>query len=122
MNRSILATVTAISLYAVSGAVFAAGNAQAHALSDANTEVSYSEAIAEQARLNNIAAPVNNTNLVIKDYSVDEDESFATRKAEQARLKSLAGKEYKDYVENQFKPVTPHDDPRGTAWAESRRS
>ncbi len=121
MNKSIIATVTAISLYALSGAAFAAGNNQVHALSDANAEVSYSEAITEQARLNNIAAPAD-TKVSFKNYTVDEDESFATRKAEQARLKSLEGKEYKQLAENKFKPVSPDDEPRGTAWAESRRS
>ncbi len=122
MNKSIIATVTVISLYAVSGAVFAAGgSAQAHNISNANTEISFSEAVAEQARLNNIVTPVSNTSISFKDYSVDEDESLATRKAEQARLKSQEGKEYKQLVENKFKPVTPYDEPRGIAWAESRR-
>ena len=121
MNKSIIATITAISLYAVSGAAFAAGSAENHSLSDANTEVSYSAAVAEQARLNNISAPAP-AKISFTSYSLDEDESFATRKAEQARLKSLEGKEYKELAENKFKPVSADDEPRGTAWAESRRS
>ncbi len=121
MKNSIIATVTVVSLYAASGAAFAAGSTEINNLSNANTEVSYSAAVTEQVRLNNIGAPVD-TKVSFKNYSVDEDESFATRKAEQARLKYLEGKEYKQLFENKFKPVSADDAPRGTAWAENRRS
>ena len=117
MKKSIIATMTAITLYTLSASAMAA-----HQQSDNNSDMSYAQAHAEQARVKNMDSSGYQANLSIPDYSYDEDDSYAARRSEQARLKSLAGKQYKQPVEQNTYPVSPGDDPRGIVFAESRRN
>ncbi len=57
----------------------------------------------------------------VKDYSVDEDETYATRKTEQMRNKTLSGNHYVQPMESKFN-VSVDDDPLGTRWAQGHRS
>ena len=99
--------------------IFAGGAyaANPHQLSDTNSELSYAEARAQMSRLKNIGAQQTSSTIAAKDYSIDEDETIATRQNEAVRTESLANIEYNQPPAHIERTAVPDDDPKGVVWA-----